>query len=94
MAMVSSPQLQQTGASHAQQPVVLLEVADGFRSRWLKARFVHVDGVADELVNVPVITGPELDAPLAPGGDDVQTPLQGVGQLLDVEQIITPWAAS
>ena len=74
---------------------MLLEVADGFPQPLAEgAVLVHVDGVADELVDVPVITGPELDALLAPGGDDVQTPLQGVGQLLDVEQILTPWAAS
>ena len=41
-------------------------------------------------MDVPVIAGPELDALLAPGGDDVEPPLQGMGQLLDVEQIVPP----
>ena len=75
------PQLQQAWLlGHPQQPVVLFEVADGFAQPLAEgAVLVHVDGVADELVDVPVVAGPELDALLAPGGDDVQTPCTGHG---------------
>lgn len=85
-------QLQQTGLfGHPQLPVVLLEIADGLAQPLAEGTvLVHVDGVADKFVDVSVVAGPELDALLTPAGDDVKTTLQGVGELLDMEQIVAP----
>ena len=70
---------------------MLLEIADGLAQPLAEGTvLVHVDGVADKFVDVPVVAGPELDALLTPAGDDVKAPLQGVSQLLDVEQIVAP----
>jgi len=86
------PQLEQPMLlGHHHQPVVVLELADRVTQPLTEgAVLVHVDGGANEFMDVAVIARPQLDTLLTPVDDGIQPRLQSLGKRFNVGQLVTP----